>query len=150
MSIIRPASVQSILMFDSLSLQTPIKRCGVITLNPSKMKKNTFNVAFIIRRNQVNKDGKCAIMVRITVNGDYERVNSTLSIEPDLWDSTVTKAIGRTTKILAFNKRIEEIRYTIQNHYYEPAKHAGICDSRNGEECLHGCNRKRRIPHGSL
>lgn len=119
MSIIRPASVQSILMFDSLSLQTPIKRCGVITLNPSKMKKNTFNVAFIIRRNQVNKDGKCAIMVRITVNGDYERVNSTLSIEPDLWDSTAAKAIGRTTKILAFNKRIEEIRYTIQNHYYE-------------------------------
>lgn len=75
------------------------------------MKKNTFKVMFILRRNQVNKDGKCSIMIRITVNGEYERVNSTLSIEPELWDSTAAKAIGRTTKILAFNKRIEEIRY---------------------------------------
>lgn len=83
------------------------------------MKKNTFKVMFVLRRNHVNKDGKCSIVIRITVNGEYERVNSTLSIEPDLWDSPSAKAIGRSTKILAFNKRIEEIRYTIQDHYYQ-------------------------------
>ena len=82
------------------------------------MKKNTFKVMFVLRRNHVNKDGKCSIVIRITVNGEYERVNSTLSIEPDLWDSASAKAIGRSTKILTFNKRIEEIRYTIQDHYY--------------------------------
>lgn len=107
-------------MFYSFIMQTPISQRGVITLNPrSKMKKNTFKVMFILRRNQVNKDGKCSIMIRITVNGEYERVNSTLSIEPELWDSTAAKAIGRTTKILAFNKRIEEIRYILQDHYYQ-------------------------------
>ena len=50
------------------------------------MKKNTFKVMFVIRRNQVNRDGKCSIVIRITVNGEYERLNSTLSIEPELWE----------------------------------------------------------------
>ena len=89
------------------------------------MKKNTFKVMFVIRRNQVNRDGKCSIVIRITVNGEYERLNSTLSIEPELWDSKAVKAIGRTQKILDFNKRIEEIRYVLQDHYYELQKTHG-------------------------
>ena len=89
------------------------------------MKKNTFKVMFVIRRNQVNRDGKCSIVIRITVNGEYERLNSTLSIEPELWDSKAAKAIGRTQKILDFNKRIEEIRYVLQDHYYELQKTHG-------------------------
>lgn len=89
------------------------------------MKKNTFKVMFVIRRNQVNRDGKCSIVIRITVNGEYERLNSTLSIEPELWDSKAAKAIGRTQKIHDFNKRIEEIRYVLQDHYYELQKAHG-------------------------
>lgn len=89
------------------------------------MKKNTFKVMFVIRRNQLNRDGKCSIVIRITVNGEYERLNSTLSIEPELWDSKAVKAIGRTQKILDFNKRIEEIRYVLQDHYYELQKTHG-------------------------
>lgn len=89
------------------------------------MKKNTFKVMFVIRRNQVNRDGKCSIVIRITVNGEYVRLNSTLSIEPELWDSKAAKAIGRTQKILDFNKRIDEIRYVLQDHYYELQKTHG-------------------------
>lgn len=83
------------------------------------MKQNTFKVLFVLRRNHVNKDGKCAIIVRISVNGEQERINSTLDIEPELWDSKASKAIGRTNKILAFNKRLEDIKYILQDHYYQ-------------------------------
>ncbi len=83
------------------------------------MKKNTFKVAFIIRRNQVNKEGKCAIMIRITVDGEYERINSTLTIEPELWDATASKAIGRSSKIAEFNKRIADIHHVLKEHYYD-------------------------------
>lgn len=83
------------------------------------MKKNTFKVLFLIRRNQVNKEGKCAIMIRITVDGEYERINSTHTIEPELWDSAASKAIGRSSKIAEFNKRIEDIRHVIKEHYYD-------------------------------
>lgn len=83
------------------------------------MKKSTFKVLFLIRRNQVNKDGKCAIIIKITVDGEYERLNSTLSIEPDLWDAAASKAIGRSSKIAEFNKRIEDMRHVLKEHYYD-------------------------------
>ena len=83
------------------------------------MKKSTFKVLFLIRRNQVNKDGKCAIIIKITVDGEYERLNSTLSIEPDLWDAAAYKAIGRSSKIAEFNKRIEDMRHVLKEHYYD-------------------------------
>lgn len=83
------------------------------------MKKSTFKVLFLIRRNQVNKDGKCAIIIKITVDSEYERLNSTLSIEPDLWDAAASKAIGRSSKIAEFNKRIEDMRHVLKEHYYD-------------------------------
>ncbi len=58
-------------------------------------------------------------MIRITVDGEYERINSTLTIEPELWDSAASKAIGRSSKIAEFNKRIEDIRHVIKEHYYD-------------------------------
>lgn len=83
------------------------------------MKKSTFKVLFLIRRNQVNKDGKCAIMIKVTVDGEYERINSTLTIEPELWDASASKAIGRSSKIAEFNKRIEDMRHVLKEHYYD-------------------------------
>lgn len=83
------------------------------------MKKSTFKVLFLIRRNQVNKEGKCAIMIKVTVDGEYERINSTLAIEPELWDASASKAIGRSSKIAQFNKRIEDMRHVLKEHYYD-------------------------------
>lgn len=83
------------------------------------MKKSTFKVLFLIRRNQVNKEGKCAIMIKVTVDGEYERINSTLTIEPELWDASASKAIGRSSKIAEFNKRIEDMRHVLKEHYYD-------------------------------
>ncbi len=83
------------------------------------MKKSTFKVLFLIRRNQVNKEGKCAIMIKVTVDGEYERINSTLTIEPESWDASASKAIGRSSKIAQFNKRIEDMRHVLKEHYYD-------------------------------
>ena len=35
------------------------------------MSKSTFKILFYLRKNQVNKDGKAGIMVRLSVNGHY-------------------------------------------------------------------------------
>lgn len=64
------------------------------------MKKNTFKILYHIRGNYTNKDGKCPITVRIAVNGEYARINSTLAVEPELWDVKAGKAIGRSAKVL--------------------------------------------------
>ena len=107
-------------MLNTLSLHPPHnKRTNDDTNSDVKMKKSTFKVLFLIRRNQVNKDGKCAIMIKVTVDGEYERINSTLTIEPDLWDASASKAIGRSSKIAEFNKRIEDMRHVLKEHYYD-------------------------------
>lgn len=83
------------------------------------MKKNTFKVLFYLRGNRLNKDGKASILVRITVNGEFENINTTLSVEPDLWDTPSGKAKGRTAKILELNKRIDDIKVVLKEHYYD-------------------------------
>ena len=50
------------------------------------MSKSTFKILFYIRKNQVTKEGKSSIMVRLTVNGETSQFSSKLEIEPDLWD----------------------------------------------------------------
>ena len=50
------------------------------------MSKSTFRILFYIRKNQVNKEGKAGIMIRLTVNGEIAQFSSKLDVEPDLWD----------------------------------------------------------------
>ena len=83
------------------------------------MKKNTFKILYHIRGNRTNKDGKASIIARIAVNGEYERISTTLSIEPELWDVNSMKAIGRSAKILEINKRLEDMRVVLKEHYYD-------------------------------
>lgn len=83
------------------------------------MKKNTFKILYHIRGNYTNKDGKCPITVRIAVNGEYARINSTLAVEPELWDVKAGKAIGRSAKVLEINKRLEDMRVVLKEHYYD-------------------------------
>lgn len=83
------------------------------------MKKNTFKILFHIRGNYKNKEGKCPITIRIAVNGEYERINSTVAVEPELWDVKAMKAIGRSAKILEINKRLEDMRVVLKEHYYD-------------------------------
>ena len=51
------------------------------------MKKNTFKVLFYIRGNRINKDGNVSVMIRITVDGEMEQLNSKLVVNPDIWDA---------------------------------------------------------------
>ena len=69
-----------------------------------------------IRGNYTNKEGKSPIIIRITINGEYERINSTLSIEPELWDAKAGRAIDRTAKVLELNKRLEYMRVVLKEH----------------------------------
>jgi len=55
------------------------------------MSKSTFKILFYLRKNQVNKDGKAGIMIRLSVNGKVSQFSSKLDIEPKLWDVRLGK-----------------------------------------------------------
>ncbi|MCM1074047.1 MAG: site-specific integrase [Ruminococcus sp.] len=82
-------------------------------------KSSNFTVRFYIRRDQTNKDGTAAIMVRVTVNGERAVFSSKLSVDPKLWDTNANRVIGTAKAIKELNRTLEDIRATIRNHYYE-------------------------------
>ena len=47
------------------------------------MSKSNLNIRFYLRTNHVNKDGTCAIMVRITANGERTVFSTKLSADPN-------------------------------------------------------------------
>ena len=89
------------------------------------MKKNTFKVLFYLRGNHVNKDGTSAIMIRITIDGEMEQINSKLTIDPKLWDSKIGRGIGRTQKVQQLNNRLEDIQVILKDHYYDIQRRHG-------------------------
>lgn len=44
------------------------------------------------------------------------------TIESELWDTSASKAIGRSSKIARFNKRIKNIRHVLKEHPTDATK----------------------------
>ena len=70
------------------------------------MSKSTFKILFYLRKNQVNKDGKAGIMIRLSVNGEVSQFSSKLDIELELWDVKSEK-LSRIVKISPDKRFIE-------------------------------------------
>jgi len=83
------------------------------------MSTSNFTIRFYLRTNQVNKDGECAIMVRITVNSERATFSTKLFTQPDQWDSNANKVIGASKQVRELNKLLDDIKAAIRNHYYE-------------------------------
>ncbi len=75
--------------------------------------KSTFSVLFYIRKNEVRKDGKCGIMVRITVEGEIKQFSSKLDVDPEQWDTPNGKVAGKTQEVILTNKALDGIKAAI-------------------------------------
>lgn len=69
--------------------------------------RRVFKVSFYIRGNHVNKDGTCAIMTRLSLDGDRISAGATgISIKPELWDGKRQQLKGRTTEVVQTNMKL--------------------------------------------
>ena len=80
---------------------------------------STFRILFYLRKNHLNKNGKVAIMIRITVNGDRSSFSSKLEIEPEQWDTKLGKVIGKSNYALKMNTILDDMRRNLTNIYHE-------------------------------
>ena len=60
--------------------------------------KSTFRTLFYLRANRVKNDGKAAIMIRITINGDITQFYTKLDVHPDLWDAKLGRVRGKSAE----------------------------------------------------
>ncbi|MBP1640676.1 MAG: integrase family protein [Bacteroidetes bacterium] len=87
------------------------------------MSKSTFKILFYVRKNQLNKEGKANIMIRVSVNGEVSQFSSKLDIEPKFWDVKLCKATGNSMQARRLNNLLEDIRTSLRNHYREIEVH---------------------------
>ena len=87
------------------------------------MSKSTFKILFYIRKNQVNKEGRSGIMIRLTVNGEIVQFSSKLDVVPELWDVNTQKMAGNSLKARQLNSLLDDVRTTLKNHYHDIEVH---------------------------
>ena len=70
------------------------------TKNCRKMKRNSFNVLFFIKKAKLLKNGEASVCMRITVNGARVETNIRKSIDPASWNQAKECARGKSRKAL--------------------------------------------------
>lgn len=83
------------------------------------MSQSNFNIRFYLRTNHVNKDGTCAIMVRVTVNSERVVFSTKLSADPDKWDAKANRVYGKSKSDRELNRTLDDMSSSIRSHYYE-------------------------------
>ncbi len=79
--------------------------------------KSTFRTLFYLRKNRPNKDGKVTIMIHLTVNGEMTQFNTKLDVHPDLWDTKIGRARGKSAEAANLNRLLDNIRGSISAYF---------------------------------
>lgn len=83
------------------------------------MRRSTFKILFYIKRSNPKKNGRVAIMGRITIDGKRSQFSTKLEIYPDEWNNELGKSIGNSTEATAINSMLDKIRGKIVTYYYK-------------------------------
>lgn len=78
--------------------------------------QNTYRILFLIRKQNVNKDGYTSISVRISINGEKSEFSSLQFVKPEMWSKT-GQVIGRTKEARQINATLDKIKIALDNHY---------------------------------
>ncbi len=78
--------------------------------------KAVFKISYYLRSNYKNKEGKCPVMIRISLNGKMCTVGSSgLSVNPDKWDNKMGRMKSKSAEAMSFNYKIDAITTSLNN-----------------------------------
>ncbi|GHT37701.1 hypothetical protein AGMMS49574_30400 [Bacteroidia bacterium] len=75
-----------------------------------KMKRSTFRILFYVKGNNPKKNGKVAIMGRITIDGERAQFGTKLETNPEQWDNKGGRAKGNNAATANLNRMLDNIR----------------------------------------
>ena len=73
------------------------------------MKKTTFNVNFLLRRNKPFSNGEVPILVRITLNGNRAEFIAKHNAKPDNWNQNRNRAEGHSLYAKSLNSYLDRV-----------------------------------------
>lgn len=81
--------------------------------------RSTFNVLFYCKKSQPKKNGLCAVMGRVTIDGQIVQFSCKFDIDPKIWDAKAGRATGRTEQAREANRLLDKVGASLTEHYRE-------------------------------
>lgn len=80
--------------------------------------RTVFKISYYLRSNYKNKEGKCPVMIRISLNGKMANIGSSgLFIEPNKWDKKSYRMKSRKAEALQFNYQLDSITTSLNETF---------------------------------
>lgn len=77
-----------------------------------------FKISYYLRSNYKNKEGKCPVIIRASLNGEMCNIGSSgLAVIPDKWDAATGRMKSRSTEALNFNYQLDGITTSLNSLY---------------------------------
>ena len=73
------------------------------------MKKSTFNVNFLLRKNKPFSNGEVPILVRITLNGSRAEFIAKHNAKPETWNQSKCRAEGHSLHSRSLNSYLDRV-----------------------------------------
>lgn len=73
------------------------------------MKKTTFKVTFLLRKNKPFSNGEVPILIRITLNGERVEFVGKHSVNPALWNQRTNRAMGNSMAVKSLNTYLDHV-----------------------------------------
>lgn len=74
-------------------------------------------ILFYTKRSKATKDGKAAVYLRITIDGQRAETSINRKVPVHLWNSESNSMIGNSTEAYALNKHLSNIRNKVYDHF---------------------------------
>lgn len=73
------------------------------------MKKTTFKVTFLLRKNKPFSNGEVPVFIRITLNGERVEFVGKHSVNPELWNQRTNRAMGNSVAAKSLNTYLDHV-----------------------------------------
>ena len=71
------------------------------------MKRSTFKILFYLKKSNLKKNGKAAIMGRITIDGEQTQFSTKLEVLPTQWNTNTNKVTGNNPNSANINRQLD-------------------------------------------
>lgn len=77
------------------------------------VKRTTYNVSFVLRKNKRLRNDEIPLVVRITLNGSRAEFNAKFSVKPESWNSKKCMVTGSSSQARKINSYIEQLKISL-------------------------------------
>ncbi|PZP44450.1 MAG: integrase, partial [Pseudopedobacter saltans] len=80
-------------------------------------KRSTYKLLFYLKKSAPKKNGKVAVMGRITIDGKVSQFSTKLEINSDNWDLKSGRVPGKSEEARTINQKLDKLRLSIEQNY---------------------------------